>query len=347
MRIPFRKPISVVFAASGLILSSCATSKNPNDPYENYNRKVFTFNMMMDHYILRPVTVGYVTYIPEPIRYVITNFYNNLRDFVSLGDDILQLDGMNSMQTTMRIGLNTTFGLLGMIDVASSLGLPQYKNTFGNTMKRWGWTNSSYFLVPVLGPGTVRDQLGLIPDVWFNPTWYIINDYWISGSLFVVNQIDARSKYIGQDKLLEQSLDPYATIRDIYLQHNGEYIYPTDSGESSGGESDDVDSIIADENAGTKPTKSGGDDVDALIADENAKLPAGTTTSSTASVPSAALATEAESVTPTPESPTETTPAPTTNEAQKTTTTPEDKTQSYQHQKTNLQTFDGKTVYTD
>ncbi len=316
----------------------------------------------MDHYILRPIAVGYVNYVPDPIRYVITNFYNNLRDFVSLGDDILQLDGMDSMQTTMRIGLNSTFGLLGMIDIASSMGLPQHKNTFGNTMKRWGWTNSSYFMIPLYGPGTVRDQLGLIPDIWFNPTWYVIDDYWISGSLFAVNLVDARSKYLGQDQLLEQALDPYATVRDIYLQHNGEYIYPTASSESAT-DSDNVDSLIAEENGQPATTsKSSNDDVDALIAEENAKTP---TTLATTTVTSSAVAVTTAAAPVAAETAIATTPTitpatgettsdinttsenstATTDEATSTTTT-EVKTYT-PRQKTNLRTFDGKTIYTD
>lgn len=209
------KKLLIILSSSALV--GCASSKNPNDPYENYNRPVFEFNMTVDHYVLRPVTVGY-TYIPDPIREALGNFYNNLRDFVSLANDILQLDGIDTMQTTMRIALNSTFGILGLIDVSSSMGLPQYTNTFGNTLKRWGWTDSSYFLVPFLGPATVRDQLGIIPDVYFNPLFYIINDPWISWSIFGINLLDQRSKYLGQDELLEQTLDPYATIRDLYLQ---------------------------------------------------------------------------------------------------------------------------------
>lgn len=260
----FTRPLVIIGSS---LLIGCATSQNPNDPYEHYNRNVFTFNMVLDHYVLRPVAVGY-TYIPEPIRYAVSNFYNNLRDFVSLANDILQLDGTDAMQTTMRISINSTFGLLGLIDVSSSLGLPQYTNTFGNTMKAWGWHDSNYFLVPFLGPATFRDQLGIIPDVYFNPLFWIIHDPWISYSIFAINLIDQRSQYLGQDNLLTQTLDPYATVRDVYLQRKGAYKYPS---ESQGNESESVDNLIDEENG--MPTKvNTNSSLDNIIDEENAAL---------------------------------------------------------------------------
>ncbi len=270
------KKLLIILSSSALV--GCASSKNPNDPYENYNRPVFEFNMTVDHYVLRPVTVGY-TYIPDPIREALGNFYNNLRDFVSLANDILQLDGIDTMQTTMRIALNSTFGILGLIDVSSSMGLPQYTNTFGNTLKRWGWTDSSYFLVPFLGPATVRDQLGIIPDVYFNPLFYIINDPWISWSIFGINLLDQRSKYLGQDELLEQTLDPYATIRDLYLQKNGAYKYATESNDNNT-ESENIDNLISEENGESapqiKPQANNNDsEIDNLINEENLALSSG------------------------------------------------------------------------
>lgn len=270
------KKLLIILSSSALV--GCASSKNPNDPYENYNRPVFEFNMTVDHYVLRPVTVGY-TYIPDPIREALGNFYNNLRDFVSLANDILQLDGIDTMQTTMRIALNSTFGILGLIDISSSIGLPQYTNTFGNTLKRWGWTDSSYFLVPFLGPATVRDQLGIIPDVYFNPLFYIINDPWISWSIFGINLLDQRSKYLGQDELLEQTLDPYATIRDLYLQKNGAYKYATESNDNNT-ESENIDNLISEENGESSPqikpqANNNDSEVDNLINEENLALSSG------------------------------------------------------------------------
>jgi phospholipid-binding lipoprotein MlaA len=197
-----------------------------NDRFENYNRNAYRMNDTLDRNFVRPTAVFYITYVPSTIRTGIQNFFNNLRDFVTLGNDILQLDGISSMHNVMRIAINSTFGILGLIDISTSLGLEQHKNSFGNTFKVYGWTNSSYFVIPLLGPSTVRDAIGLIPDTLFNPTWWIIPrqyDY-VSVGLFGVNAIDQRAAYLDYDQLLNTSLDPYATLRDTYLQGIGESI---------------------------------------------------------------------------------------------------------------------------
>jgi phospholipid-binding lipoprotein MlaA len=202
--------------------SSNGSATSDIDPFENYNRNAFSMNTKVDMNVIRPTTVWYITYIPLPIRSAIANFFNNLRDCVTLGNDILQLRGMNTMQTTMRIGLNSTIGIAGLIDVSSAMGLNMHINTFGRTMQTYGWQNSSYFIIPFLGPSTVRDALGMIPDVVFNPTWYIINSYYISIGLFLINGLDARAKYLDTDQLVYTSLDPYVTMRDFYLQNRGQ-----------------------------------------------------------------------------------------------------------------------------
>ena len=201
-----------------------------NDRFENYNRNAYRMNDTLDKNFIRPTAVYYTTNVPKPVRSVIQNFFNNLRDFVTLGNDILQLEGTSSMHNFMRIAINSTFGILGLIDISTSIGLPQEKNSFGNTFKAYGWKNSSYIVLPFLGPSTVRDAIGLIPDTLFNPTWWIIPsqyDY-ISVGLFAVNGIDMRAKYLDYDDLLNASLDPYATVRDFYMQGSND-----DSSESS------------------------------------------------------------------------------------------------------------------
>lgn len=211
------------------------------DRYENYNRNVYRFNDKFDKYILRPTAVGYVHYVPSPVRTVIANFYGNLRDFISLGNDILQLNGTTAMATVMRISINSTFGIAGFIDISSGLGLIEQRNSFGNTFKFYGWTHSSYYVIPLLGPSTVRDALGIIPDIVFNPTWYLIQDQYISVGLFALNAVDARTKFLGVDQILETSVDPYATLRDTYLGSIGE---PIPQSNSANNES--IDDILGD-----------------------------------------------------------------------------------------------------
>ncbi len=191
---------------------------NNNDPLQSYNRIIFNFNTKADFYVVKPSAQFYIKYIPLPIRTIIANFFNNLKDFISLGNDILQLNGQNTMEDTMRIALNTGVGLFGSIDVASQLGLVRHGNNFAKTLQQYGWYESSYFVIPLMGPSTIRDTIGLAPDIIFNPTWYLINSDYISIGLFTISAIDTRAKFLNSDQLIYDSLDPYITMRDFYLQ---------------------------------------------------------------------------------------------------------------------------------
>jgi phospholipid-binding lipoprotein MlaA len=196
---------------------------NPIDPYENFNRNSFRMNQTLDRNFVRPTTVWYITYIPLPVRAGVQNFFNNLRDFVTLGNDVLQLNSYRGVKDTARICINSTVGILGLIDVSSHLGLPEHINTFGHTMQFYGWEHSSYYMIPFLGPSTVRDAIGMIPDLIFNPTWWFNYPYsnYVATGLFAVNNIDQRSKFLSFDQTLQTSIDPYATVRDFYLQSSG------------------------------------------------------------------------------------------------------------------------------
>lgn len=221
------KKISSLLLLS-LMVTSCASTSNPSnqdakiDPYESYNRVVFKMNDGLDTAIVRPSTIFYVDYIPLPIRSGINNFFNNLRDFVTLGNDVLQLKALRTMQTLMRISINSSFGILGLIDISTSMGLPMQKNSFGKTFQTYGWKNSNYFIIPFFGPSTVRDALGLIPDIVFNPTWYINYSYWYSIGLYAFSSLDTRSKFLSADQMIKASIDPYTTVRDMYLQNAGQ-----------------------------------------------------------------------------------------------------------------------------
>lgn len=242
-------PVSQKTLSSGTIATSASIpesgvkTEQPTDRFENYNRNAYRMNDKLDKAIVRPTAIGYITYVPLPLRLALANFFNNLRDFVTLGNDILQLNGQSSMKNIMRISINTTIGLVGILDVSSSLGLVQNKNSFGNTMRVYGWSNSSYFVIPLLGPSTVRDALGLIPDTAFNPVWIVINDNYVSVGLFALNAINSRSQFLGFDKLLDSSIDPYITMRDTYLAAINESIPVSSMAESA----PSIDSLLEDD----------------------------------------------------------------------------------------------------
>lgn len=203
------------------------------DPHENFNRNSYRMNDTLDKNFLRPTTVWYVNNVPGFIRTGAQDFFNNLRDFVTLGNDILQLSTYRSLKDTGRVCINSTIGILGLFDVASHWGMPEHINTFGHTMLFYGWEHSSYVVLPFLGPSTIRDALGMIPDTFFNPTWWLNYPYvnYVSTGLFAVSLVDARAKVLPFDQALNAAIDPYTAMRDFYLQSSGNL--PVNSSESS------------------------------------------------------------------------------------------------------------------
>ena len=196
------------------------------DEYEHYNRSAYNLNNSFDNVILKPTAIGYTKYIPSFIQKGISNFFNNLSGFTSLFNDIFQLDIKKSISDLMRVSINSTIGLIGLIDISSNLNLSSENNTFGNTLKHYGWKSSKYFVIPFLGPSTVRDAVGMIPDSVLNLTWWLIpyNFLYVSFGLFGLNVVNKRSEYLKYDDVLVASLDPYITIRNTYLGSIGEKI---------------------------------------------------------------------------------------------------------------------------
>jgi phospholipid-binding lipoprotein MlaA len=227
----------LLIATSSLSIVSCASNTQPNsiklnqkqiDPYERFNRKVFIFNSYLDGYFFRPITIGYIATVPKPIQISIENIFVNLKDFVSLGNAVLQLRIKDSFSQLMRVSLNTTIGIFGILDVAGSIGLASQKITFGDTIRQYGWNHSSYIVAPFFGPSTVRDFLGTGPNIFFNPTWYIFDNNYISIGLFFTNSIQQRAKLLGYDQLLVTSLDPYIAVRDYYLKSINDFPIETE-----------------------------------------------------------------------------------------------------------------------
>ncbi|MDF1758002.1 MAG: VacJ family lipoprotein [Legionellaceae bacterium] len=210
----------VITIISILTLQSCALrGTNPVDPFEPINRKIYAFNSQVDKYILKPPAQAYTKIIPSRVRAGINNVYNNVNMLPTVANDILQNDMNSAIKDTWRFIINTSIGIGGIFDPASTFSLPPHSNDLGLTFAKWGDKNSPYVVIPFLGPSTIRDGMGLMFDyVFFTPYPYIQPDAVIF-SILGVRYVDLRSQMLDTDKLINLSLDKYAFMRDAYLQH--------------------------------------------------------------------------------------------------------------------------------
>ena len=159
-------------------LLGCAAApakKDPRDPWERMNRSIYGFNHAVDHAVLRPVARGYQKVTPSFVRTGISNFFDNLDYPVVILNDLLQARFKQAGSDTGRLLMNTTLGIGGLLDPASSAGLLKYDNDFGLTLARWGAGKGPYLMLPLLGPSDVRDGAGRIPDSFASPRNYIGN----------------------------------------------------------------------------------------------------------------------------------------------------------------------------
>ena len=207
------------------LLIGCATGTNPNDPYENFNRGVYQFNDTLDSVILKPVSTGYKAVAPEFAQKGVDNFFNNIRDFITAVNDVLQFEFNNALNDGHRVALNSTVGLLGFVDVHSMSGGERRKEDFGTTLASYGWKSSNYLVLPFLGPSTLRDGTGTAVDALFIDPLGYINDVRLRNQLMVLRIIDSRASLLDASSILDEaSLDPYAFQRDAYLQYRNTMI---------------------------------------------------------------------------------------------------------------------------
>ena len=207
------------------LLIGCATGTSPNDPYEKFNRGVYQFNDTLDSVILKPVATGYKTVAPEFAQKGVDNFFNNIRDFITAVNDVLQFEFNNALNDGQRVALNSTVGLLGFIDVHSMGGGERRKEDFGTTLASYGWKSSNYLVLPFLGPSTLRDGTGTAVDALFIDPLGYINDVRLRNQLMVLRIIDSRASLLDASSILDEaSLDPYAFQRDAYLQYRNTMI---------------------------------------------------------------------------------------------------------------------------
>ena len=207
-------------ACGGAAVNGGGQYQDANDPYENFNRKMFAFNMALDEYALEPVAKGYL-YVPEPVRMSVRRFIDNLTSPVTLVNDVLQGQWSRAGTTGARLGINTTLGLLGFFDPATSLGFTAHDEDFGQTLAVYGVAEGPYLFLPIFGPAPPRDLVGMSVDTIFNPVTYILDDG-LSGPVlvFAVAGIDSRATNIGIiDEIERSSVDYYASVRSLYRQN--------------------------------------------------------------------------------------------------------------------------------
>lgn len=209
-------------AMTGMPAPQCVAQQ---DPYEGYNRRMYSFNKHVDCYVLKPVAQTYRKILPWPITTAISNFFSNISNIPAIINDILQGSLYYTAHDTTRLVINTVFGLGGIIDVASHGNLHQHSNDFGLTMAHWGYCSSSYFIVPFIGPSTMRDTLAIPVDYGaFSPYLYAFPllgaGYAIQYGIAGVYVVDKRAQFLDFDQVMkEAAVDPYIFERDAYLQH--------------------------------------------------------------------------------------------------------------------------------
>lgn len=217
------------------LLCGCATTTGPNampeDPYEPWNRKVWKVNRVLDKAIAQPVAYMYHKYLPGPFQHGIGNFFDNFREVTNIANDLLQLELNYFWYDTCRLVVNTSVGLFGIFDPASALGLERRQQDFGQTLYHWGYKESAYFVLPILGPSTIRDSIGVGVDYFGLSAWAWIHSDWRKYALLALDGIDLRARFLGNEAVIDAvALDEYAFIRDAYLQRR-KYLFTNENSE--------------------------------------------------------------------------------------------------------------------
>ena len=208
--------------------TATAHAQSANDPFEPVNRAIFSFNDALDRAVLTPLAKGYQAVVPELARQGVTNFFGNFGDGWSAINQALQGKGEAAATMTMRVATNTLFGIGGLFDVASDLGMERRSEDFGQTLGRWGMPGGPYIVWPLLGPSTARDTLARPLDLAWS-TSLVINDSGVNAGLTALQLIDTRAGLLSASQVLEGiALDKYSFIRDAYVARRRNLVYDGD-----------------------------------------------------------------------------------------------------------------------
>jgi phospholipid-binding lipoprotein MlaA len=221
-----RAALVSISLASVVCFTGCATAKNPRDPLEPLNRKVYGFNEAVDKAVTKPLAKGYRAVVPIPLRGGITNIFGNFSDVTTAINDLFQLKMPRAASDFGRVAINSTLGILGLFDVASRIGLEKHDEDFGQTLGYWGMGPGPYLVLPFLGPSDARDAVGLVGDYFTDPEFYLVTHTPETYIVFGTRVINLRANLLSVEELFNQAaLDRYSFLRDAYLQRRRNQIY--------------------------------------------------------------------------------------------------------------------------
>ncbi|MFU8831849.1 MAG: VacJ family lipoprotein [Wenzhouxiangella sp.] len=227
------KRILLVFLIAAI--TGCATTaappedRHPDDPWEPFNRTMHSFNMAADRAVLRPVARGYDKVTPEPVQGGVRNFFRNLRSPVIMMNLLLQGRGSELEDEFQRFIINTVYGIGGVFDVASAGGMEKHHGDFGQTLATWGWEDSRFVMLPLLGPSTVRDTVGRGVDIVPNVAWRLALQEGTFG-LVILDVVQMRADMLPLDAELEAAFDDYILMRDGWSQRRQFMIFGEEAG---------------------------------------------------------------------------------------------------------------------
>jgi len=216
--------VTMLVGCAGKIPPAAKEDRAASDPWEPLNRRIHNFNQGVDKISFKPLAKGYQRVLPETMQRGVNNFSKNLLGPLFIINNFLQGKIRRGFSETGRFLANSTWGILGLVDVGADLGMETYRENFGQTLAVWGVPDGPYVVVPILGPRTLRDATMIPLNFAADPVFYLDSDT-ARWTIYAIRAVDLRARLFTVDALIEDSFDRYLTIRESYLQNRRFLIY--------------------------------------------------------------------------------------------------------------------------